>query len=116
MRTITILAASAAALPCVPAMAQVSASGTTRLRVETIDGQARAGFNESDTLLNLRTTLAAQYEEGPVKVVGELWDSRVSGDNAGTPLSTGEQSGRPHQGCRLHHKNGCPGSRRRLKR
>lgn len=75
MRTITILAASAAALPCVPAMAQVSASGTTRLRVETIDGQARAGFNESDTLLNLRTTLAAQYEEGPVKVVGELWDT-----------------------------------------
>jgi hypothetical protein len=90
MRTITILAASAAALPCVPAMAQVSASGTTRLRVETTDGQARAGFNESDTLLNLRTTLAAQYEEGPVKMVGELWDSRVSGDNAGTPLSTGE--------------------------
>ncbi|MBD8620800.1 hypothetical protein IFT67_17920 [Sphingomonas sp. CFBP 13728] len=76
MRTITILAASAAALPCVPAMAQVSASGTTRPRVETIDGQARAGFNESDTLLNLRTTLAAQYEESPVKVVGELWDNR----------------------------------------
>ncbi|MCP3734640.1 alginate export family protein [Sphingomonas sp. RP10(2022)] len=90
MRTIAILAASAAALPCGPAMAQVSVSGTTRLRVETIDGQARAGFNASDTLLNLRTTLAAQYEDGPVKVVGELWDSRVYGDNAGTPLSTGE--------------------------
>lgn len=74
MRTITILAMSVAALPCVPAMAQVSASGPTRLRVETTDGQARAGFNESDTLLNLRTALAAQYEEGPVKVVGELWD------------------------------------------
>lgn len=90
MRSIAILAASAAAFPCVPAVAQVSVSGTTRLRVETIDGQSRAGFNESDTLLNLRTTLAAQYEDGPIKVVGELWDSRVYGDNAGTPLSTGE--------------------------
>jgi hypothetical protein len=90
MRTITILAASAAALPCVPAMAQVSVSGTSRLRVETIDGQARTGFNERDTLLNLRTTLATQYEDGPVKVVGELWDSRVYGDNVRTPLSTGE--------------------------
>jgi hypothetical protein len=90
MRTITILAAAGVMLPCVPAMAQLSVSGTTRLRVETVDGQARAGFNESDTLLNLRTTLAAQYEDGPVNVVGELWDSRVYGDNAGTPLSTGE--------------------------
>jgi len=78
MRTITILAASAAARPCVPALAQVRAGGTTRLRVETIDGQARAGFTESDTLLNLRTTLAAQYEEGPVRVVGELWDNLVT--------------------------------------
>ncbi|WP_277978931.1 hypothetical protein [Sphingomonas phyllosphaerae] len=66
MRKITILAALAAALPCGPAVAQVSVSGTTRLRVETIDGQAWAGFNESNTLLNLRTTLAAQYEDGPV--------------------------------------------------
>lgn len=90
MRTIAILAASAAALPCGAAVAQVSLSGTTRLRVETIDGQVRAGFNASDTLLNLRTTVAAQYEDGPVKVVGELWDSRVYGNNAGTTLSTGE--------------------------
>ena len=90
MRAIAILAASAAMLTCAPATAQISVSGTTRVRVETIDGQARAGFNESDTLLNLRTTVAAQYEDGPVKVVGELWDSRVYGDNAGTPLSTGD--------------------------
>lgn len=90
MRTIAILAASAAALPCGPAMAQVSLSGTTRLRVETIDGQVRTGFNASATLLNLRTTVAARYEDGPVKMVGELRDSRVYGDNAGTPLSTGE--------------------------
>jgi hypothetical protein len=90
MRIIVILAGSAAALSCGPAVAQVSVSGTARFRVETIDGQARAGFNEGDTLLNLRTTVAARYGDGPVKLVGELWDSRVFGDDAGTPLSTGD--------------------------
>jgi hypothetical protein len=65
-------------------------SGTTRVRAEAIDGQARAGFNEADELLNLRTTLMAQYRDGPVRLVGELWDSRVYGDDAGTPVSTGE--------------------------
>lgn len=67
-----------------------SLSGTTRLRVEAIDGQARAGVNTSDRLVNLRTTVMAQYREGPLRAVAELWDSRVYGDNPGTPLSTGE--------------------------
>ncbi|MET0375709.1 MAG: alginate export family protein [Rhizorhabdus sp.] len=65
-------------------------SGTTRVRAEAIDGQARAGFNEADELLNLRTTLMAQYRDGPVRLVAELWDSRVYGDDRGTPVSTGE--------------------------
>lgn len=90
MRTMAIPATFVTALSGMPAVAQVSVSGTTRLRVETIDGQARAGFNQSDTLLNLRTTVKGQYEDGPIKVVGELWDSRVYGDNERTPLSTGD--------------------------
>lgn len=65
-------------------------SGTSRLRVEAIDGQARTGFNESDALVNLRSTLMARYTDGPVSVAAELWDSRVYNDNAGTPLTTGE--------------------------
>jgi hypothetical protein len=79
-----------------PAAAQTAAadgfdlSGTTRLRVEAIDGQARAGFNDADELVNLRTTLMAQYRDGPVRLVAELWDSRVYGDDRGTPVSTGE--------------------------
>lgn len=64
--------------------------GTSRLRVEAIDGQARAGFNQTDELVNLRTTLMAQYRDGPVRLVAELWDSRVYGDQRGTPVSTGE--------------------------
>lgn len=79
-----------------PAVAQTAAregfdlSGTSRLRVEAIDGQARAGFNEADELVNLRTTLMAQYRDGPVRLVAELWDSRIYGDDRGTPVSTGE--------------------------
>jgi len=85
------------ALSCTaPAAAQDAAadgwslSGTARLRYEAIDGQARAGFNESDDLVNLRTTLLAQYRDGPVWFAAELWDSRVYADDRGTPVSTGE--------------------------
>lgn len=67
-----------------------SLSGTTRLRVETIEGQARAGFDTAESLVNFRSTVMAQYRDGPVRVVAEVWDSRVYGDDRGTPLSTGE--------------------------
>jgi hypothetical protein len=67
-----------------------SLSGTTRLRIEAIDGQARAGFDKADDLINLRTTLMAQYRDGPVRLVAELWDSRVYSDDRGTPVSTAE--------------------------
>jgi hypothetical protein len=65
-------------------------SGTSRLRYEAIAGQARAGFNDGDTLVNLRTTIAADYHNGPVQLFGELWDSRVWGADTGTPVTTNE--------------------------
>lgn len=68
----------------------LAVSATSRLRAEAIDGQARAGFNESDELLNLRTTLLAEYDAGAVKLAAELWDSRVYGADRGTPVSTNE--------------------------
>lgn len=56
-----------------------------------IDGQARAGFNTSDALLNLRTIATADYAVDPhLRVVTEQWDSRVYGANRGTPVSTNE--------------------------
>jgi hypothetical protein len=86
-----------AATAATPALAQeraaadgLSLSGTSRLRYEWIDGQARAGFNSSDDLVNLRTTLMAQYKDGDFRVVGELWDSRVYEGDPGTPITTGE--------------------------
>lgn len=65
-------------------------SGTSRLRYEAIDGQARAGFNTADDLVNLRTTLLAQYRAGPWRIVAEVWDSRVYAEDDGTPVTTGE--------------------------
>ncbi|HEY0624266.1 alginate export family protein [Sphingomonas sp.] len=61
-----------------------------RLRYERIDGQPRTGFDKRDDLINLRTTLAAGYDAGPVRFDAELWDSRVWLDGPGTPVSTGE--------------------------
>jgi hypothetical protein len=65
-------------------------SGTMRLRYEAIASQPRVGYNRDDALINLRTTLMARYRSGPVTVAGELWDSRVYGENAGSPVTTGE--------------------------
>lgn len=65
-------------------------SGTSRLRYEAIDGQARTGFNESDDLVNLRTTLLAEYRDGPINIAAELWDSRVYGGNERSPVTPNE--------------------------
>ncbi|WP_458752467.1 alginate export family protein [Sphingobium xenophagum] len=65
-------------------------SGSVRLRYEAIDGQARAGFNTSDELVNLRTNILAEYRKGDVRFGVELFDSRVWGDDAGTPVTTNE--------------------------
>jgi hypothetical protein len=75
-----------------PAAAEdgLSLAGTTRFRLEAIDGQARAVLNSSDMLVNVRTTLAADFHKGPFQVFAEIWDSRVIGANAGTPVSTSE--------------------------
>lgn len=65
-------------------------SGSIRLRYETIWGQPRVGFNSADDLVNLRTTLFAEYDTGPVRIGAELYDSRVYAANARTPVSTNE--------------------------
>lgn len=68
----------------------LSVSGSVRVRYETIDGQARAGFNSSDELVNLRTQILAEYRERGLRIGAELFDSRVYGADAGTPISTNE--------------------------
>ncbi|WP_084253503.1 alginate export family protein [Sphingomonas pituitosa] len=73
-----------------PSAEGLTFAASERVRVEAIDGQARAGFNDSDQLVNFRTTLLARYQQGAVSVVGELWDSRVYNGNRGSPVTTGE--------------------------
>lgn len=84
----------AAALWPVSAVAQdagkLDISGTVRLRYEAITNQPRANANRDDDLVNLRTTILASYDTGPFKLAAELWDSRVYGEDAGTPVSTSE--------------------------
>jgi Alginate export len=66
-------------------------SGSVRARFETISGQPRPGFNDSDDLFNLRTIITAQYDDGgPLRFGAELYDSRVYGSDPGTPVTTSE--------------------------
>lgn len=65
-------------------------SGSSRVRYETIDGQARPGFNGSDALVNFRTILHAEYDTDGIRAVAEIFDSRAYGYKNGTPVSTNE--------------------------
>lgn len=79
-------------LSSTPAYAEdgLTLGGNTRIRYETIEGQPRTGFNESDDLLNIRTILTGEYRTGELRLGAELYDSRVYGGDAGTPITTGE--------------------------
>jgi hypothetical protein len=75
-----------------PAYAEdgLTLSANTRLRYETIEGQPRTGFNESDDLFNIRTIVTGEYRTGRLKLGAELYDSRAYGGDAGTPITTNE--------------------------
>lgn len=88
---LALLAATALALPAQAADTDaLKLSGSMRLRYEAIDGQARAGFDSEDGLVNLRTQVMAQYDAKPLRFVAEVFDSRVWGEDPGTPVTTGE--------------------------
>lgn len=79
-------------LVATPAHAEdgLTLGANTRLRYETIEGQPRAGLNGSDDLFNIRTIVTAEYRTGRLRLGAELYDSRVYGGDAGTPITTGE--------------------------
>src|SRR3546814_16329389 len=58
--------------------------------MEGIDGQFRPTAAQDDQLLSLRTTLFGEYHPGPIKIGGELWDSRAYLENKNSSVSTGE--------------------------
>jgi hypothetical protein len=66
-------------------------NGTFRVRDEAIAGQFRpAPAARDDHLLSLRTTLFAEYDQGPWRAGGELVDSRGYGERANSTTSTSE--------------------------
>lgn len=77
-----------------PAMAEdtpLALSASARLRVESIDGQFRpAPVPENDTMVSLRTELAASYDTGLLRFNAEVWDARAWGQDARSSANTGE--------------------------
>jgi hypothetical protein len=69
---------------------RLQVSGSFRLRYETIDGQARTGFNASDDLLSTRLRILGEYHAGALRFGGELYDSRAFLAEAGTPVGANE--------------------------
>ncbi|HEX8387984.1 MAG TPA: alginate export family protein [Sphingomonas sp.] len=62
-----------------------------RARVEAIDGQFRPEpVAERDAALTLRTSLFAEYDAGPIRIGGELLDSRAYFQRRRSSISTNE--------------------------
>ncbi|HQS70407.1 MAG: alginate export family protein [Novosphingobium sp. 28-62-57] len=66
-------------------------AASARLRLESIDGQFRpAPTPENDTMVSLRTEIAASYDAGAVRFNAELWDARAWGQDARSSANTRE--------------------------
>ena len=65
-------------------------NGSVRVRYEALDGQFRPGLAPRDDLWSLRSTLFAEWNPGPFRIVGEVYDSRAYGAGPGGVLTTGE--------------------------
>lgn len=69
---------------------RLTLAGSFRARYETLSGQFRPGLDDSDDLVTLRTTLFAEYDAGPIRLGGELYDARAYAADAGSSVGTGE--------------------------
>ncbi len=95
MAASSIAAAPAAAKPgllaaAIGAPSDLTITATVRTRVETIDNQFRPNAALNDMVFSLRATLAAEYDTGPVRFGGEIWDARAYGEAANSSVSTGD--------------------------
>lgn len=101
--TFVLSVAIAAMTTAVPAMARpgplaealdapddLSISATVRARAEGIDGQFRPSPASADAMISLRTTLAIEYDAGPVRFGGELWDARAYGEGPNSSITTSD--------------------------
>lgn len=65
-------------------------SGSVRVRYEALANQFRPGLDEDDDLITIQTRIAAEYDSGPIRIGGELIDSRAYDADAGSSVGTGE--------------------------
>lgn len=86
------LAAALCSLPCAARAedGKLDISLEIRTRVEAIDGQFRPGIARSDAALLTRADLFAEYDAGPLRIGGELLDSRAFFERRHSSVSTTE--------------------------
>lgn len=69
----------------------LTVTASVRLRTESLSGQFRpAPAPANDTMVSLRTAIAAEYDAGPVRFGAELWDARSGGQDRASTAGTGE--------------------------
>ena len=69
---------------------ELTIKGMVRSRIEGIDGQFRPGVAESDFLWSMKTTLLVDYDGGPFRIGGEVWDARGYGEKQNSSAGTNE--------------------------
>jgi hypothetical protein len=65
-------------------------SASIRTRYEALHNQFRPGLDKNDDLVTIRTSIAAEYDGGPIRIGGELVDARAYFGDPGSSISTGE--------------------------
>lgn len=71
--------------------ADITVSGSARLRYESLTGQPRAGLNPTDEQVALRTTLAVEYKAAPnLRIGAEMFDSRAWAGKPGSAISAND--------------------------
>ncbi|WP_380875302.1 hypothetical protein ACFB49_04110 [Sphingomonas sp. DBB INV C78] len=91
-----LLAPGAAQAQANPLLAAVGApegltlKASLRSRVEGLDGQFRPNAAEDDFMWSLKTNIFAEYDAGPVRLGGELWDARTYGQKKNSSAGTTE--------------------------
>lgn len=88
---VALLCCTTAARAADEAPGPFTIAASARLRVESIDGQFRpAPAPATDTMVSLRTEVAASYDTGPVRFNAEMWDARAWGQDARSSANSGE--------------------------
>lgn len=80
---------------CAPAAASAQDEGLdlraeARVLVDSYDNGYRAGGPDGETTLYLRTVLNATYTTPRIELGATLWDARVYGDEAATPITAND--------------------------